>query len=154
MLDDPIPHNDSDIEDDNLLHIADVLDGSVLLQSSNAGGEFFQILEDDNLQYERRLVAFFFLPLACRSQMADKSERRPEPAGIEQTNEQRDLDVRCLPSSMHISFGRRALMQDLLSHLNRCQLSLKMEQFIYRLLMPSVIIFVFFYVYTPLTSSP
>ena len=87
MLDDPIPHNDSDIEDDNLLHIADVLDGSVLLQSSNAGGEFFQILEDDNLQYERRLVAFF-LPLACHSQMADKSERRPEPAGIEQTNEQ------------------------------------------------------------------
>jgi len=60
MLDNPIHHGDSDIKDDNLLHIGDVLDGSVLLQSSNAGGEFFQILEDDNLQYERRLVALFF----------------------------------------------------------------------------------------------
>jgi hypothetical protein len=39
--------------EDNLLHIADVLDGKTLLDASHAGGEFFQILEDD-LQWERK----------------------------------------------------------------------------------------------------
>ena len=38
---------------DNLLHIADVLDGKTPLDASHAGGEFFQILEDD-LQWERK----------------------------------------------------------------------------------------------------
>ena len=39
--------------EDNLLHIADVLDGKTPLDASHAGGEFFQILEDD-LQWERK----------------------------------------------------------------------------------------------------
>ena len=39
--------------EDNLLHIADVLDGKTPLHASHAGGEFFQILEDD-LQWERK----------------------------------------------------------------------------------------------------
>ena len=52
--------DDSDSELDNLLHIADVLDGSVPLEGSHAGGEFFQILEEDNLWSERRSVAFVY----------------------------------------------------------------------------------------------
>ena len=39
--------------DDNLLHIADVLDGKTPLDASHAGGEFFQILEDD-VQWDKK----------------------------------------------------------------------------------------------------
>ena len=39
--------------EDNLLHIADVLDGRTPLNFSHAGGEFFEILEDD-LQWEQK----------------------------------------------------------------------------------------------------
>jgi hypothetical protein len=41
------------VTEDNLLHIADVLDGKTPLDASHAGGEFFQILEDD-LQWEQK----------------------------------------------------------------------------------------------------
>jgi hypothetical protein len=39
--------------EDNLLHIADILDGKTPLYASHAGGEFFQILEDDQ-QWEQK----------------------------------------------------------------------------------------------------
>ena len=53
-----LPGQNSDLEPDNLLHMADVLDGSVPFDGSHAGGEFLQILKEDNQQSERRSVAF------------------------------------------------------------------------------------------------
>jgi hypothetical protein len=84
--------NYSDVDDDNLLHIADVLDGSVPLQSSHAGGEFFQILEEDNLQYERRLMAFF-----CLQHVTHKSHRqkRKETRTRRDRTNQRTEGFRC-----------------------------------------------------------
>jgi hypothetical protein len=54
-------NDNSDFEPDNLLHLADILDSSMPLEGSHAGGEFFQILEEDNLQSERRSVVFNFV---------------------------------------------------------------------------------------------